>query len=108
MLVDWLTKHGVGGVKMPPFVHSNGVDNAPSHWMRAADSLHVDIIPKNGGYVGSPRRNTTYVFPKGHAQQGFQRMVLSDGTTTKGLQTVGFERGSGAKTASPSRTATDP
>ena len=31
LLVDWLTKHGVGGVKMPPFVHSNGVDNAPSH-----------------------------------------------------------------------------
>jgi len=87
-LADWFTKEK----KMPAFIHFIWYDNAPSHWKRAEDALHVHSLPKKDGYTGPSRRPT--VFPPGHARAGqVQRLVLDDGVTNKGLQAVGFERG---------------
>ncbi len=96
LLVAWQTKKG----KIPRFRHHGFYDNAPSHWKKPPGALNVDSIAKGDGHgKGKPRFEDT-------VWQGVpQSMVLlsvetgepildADGhTISKGLQTVGAERG---------------
>jgi len=96
LLSAWQTKKG----KIPRFRHHGFYDNAPSHWKKPPGALNVDSIAKGDGHGKGKARVEDTVW------QGVpQSMVLlsvetgepildADGhTISKGLQTVGAERG---------------